>query len=364
MLVVGAVLDLEGARPAYVRFRHGRVAEVGALGTEGRRGGERRVRGIVVPSPVNAHTHLGDAVSVREPPAGPVSRLIQPPHGYKFRLLANSTRAEKVGAIRAALRRMERDGVAVTVDFREEGREGVELLRDAARARSMRVFALGRPLARPVDRTELARLLRVADGVGLSSARDETEETRRVVARACRAAGKKFGLHASEAVREPPSQYLDPRPDLLVHLAKATRDDLTAVREERVTVVVCPRSNALFARQPDLQSMERLGLSVMLGTDNAMFHAPSIWREMEFAYVATRLRQRPVSAAFLARAALVEPWKWLGEPENSLIAPGMPVSPVVLRLPPDDPAYQVVTRTTEHLMVRFRTGGRARPSRR
>lgn len=356
MLIVGAILDVEGPRPAYVRLRHGYVTEVGPRGAEGRHRGERVVRGIVVPPPVNAHTHLGDSVSVREPPPGPVSRLIQPPHGYKFRLLANSSPTHKIAAIRAALHRMEREGVAVTVDFREEGRPGVELLREAARGSSLRVLALGRPLARPVVRSELARLLAVADGVGLSSSRDETEDTRRVVARACRASGRRFALHASEAVREKPEHYLDPRPDLLIHLAKATPDDLAAVRDERVSVAACPRSNALFARQPDLASMERLGLSVLLGTDNAMFHAPSIWRELEFAYVASRLRRRPVSAAFLARAALVEPWLWLGEPESALVGPGMPVPPLVLRLPPDDPAYQVVTRTTEHLMARVRPG--------
>jgi len=358
MLVVGAILDIEGPRPGYVRFARGRVTEVGARGTEGRRKGERTIRGIVVPAPVNAHTHLGDAVSVHEPPPGPVSRLIQPPHGYKFQLLARSSPEEKVAAIRRALDRMHREGIAGTVDFREEGLAGVELLREATRGGAVRVLALGRPLARPVVRSELDRLLAVADGVGLSSARDESDETRRTVARACHAAGKKFGLHASEAVRERPERYLDPRPDLLIHLAKATLDDLAAVRDERVSVAVCPRSNALFARQPDLRAMERLGLSVMLGTDNAMFHAPSLWREMEFAYVASRLRRRPVSAAFLARAALVEPWKWLGEPEAALVVPEMPVPPVVLRLPPDDPAYQVVTRSTEHLMVRFRPGGR------
>lgn len=362
MLVVGAILDVDGARSAYVRFREGRVTEVGARGTERRRPGERYVRGIVVPSPVNAHTHLGDSVSVREPPPGPVARLIQPPHGYKFRLLADASHDEKVRAIRTALDRMAREGVVVTVDFREEGRPGVEALRKAARASSVRVLALGRPLARPIDRAELVRLLSVSDGVGLSSARDETDETRRTVARACRAHGKRFALHASEAVRERPERYLDPHPDLVVHLVKATTDDLVMVRDDRVSVAVCPRSNALFGRQPDLLSMERLGVSVLLGTDNAMFHAPSLWREMEFAYVASRLRRRPVSAMFLARAALIEPWKWLGEPENALVVPGMPVPPLVLRLPSDDPAYQVVTRATEHLIVRFRPRQRKRPT--
>jgi cytosine/adenosine deaminase-related metal-dependent hydrolase len=351
MLVEGAILDIDGARPAYVRIRSGRVVEVGKLGTDSSHGRESRVRGIVIPSPVNSHTHLGDSISVREPPPGPVSMLVRPPNGYKFRLLATASRATKLDGLRRAFARMARDGVAAVIDFREEGLEGVRLFRTAARGSSVRAVVLGRPLARPVDPRELAEILSVADGIGLSSALEETLETRQAVARACRARGKRFGLHASEARREPPDSFLQPHPDLVIHLAKATVDDLAAVRDAKVSVAVCPRSNALFGRQPDLRSMERLGLSVLLGTDNAMFHAPSIWRELEFAYVATRLRQRPASADFLARAALVEPWRWLGQPRAARVAPGMPVPPLVLRLPPDDPAYQVVTRTTEHLIL-------------
>ena len=362
MLVEGAILDADGARPAYVRIRRGRVLEVGQLGTDSLRGKEQRVRGIVIPAPVNSHTHLGDSISVREPPPGPVASLVRPPNGYKFRLLQSASPAAKLRSLVAALTRMDREGVAVAVDFREEGVEGVRLLREAARSVRVRVVVFGRPLARPVDRTELTSLLRVADGVGLSSALEETLATRETVARACRARGKRYGLHASEARREPPDSFLRPRPDLVIHLAKATGDDLAAVRDAKVAVAVCPRSNALFGRQPDLRSMERLGLSVLLGTDNAMFHAPSIWRELEFAYVATRLRRRPVSAAFLARAALVEPWRWLGMPRAAHVAPGMPVPPLVVRLPAEDPAYQVVTRTTEHLIVRVGPlGGRNSP---
>jgi len=360
MLVEGAILDVDGPRRAYVRLRHGKVVETGVPGTDGTRGRERKVRGIVVPSPVNSHTHLGDAVSVREPPPGPVSGLVQPPHGYKFRLLADSSAALKRQAIRSALVRMVRDGVAATVDFREEGRPGVELFHAAARGVPLRALVLGRPVARPIDPLELESLLSVADGVGLSSARDEEDADRGTVARAARRRGKRYGLHASEAVREDPERFLHPRPDLLVHLTKATADDLRAVRDAGVHVAVCPRSNALFGRQPDLATMERLGLPVLLGTDNAMFHAPSIWRELEFAYVATRLRQRPVSAGFLARAALVEPWRWLGVPEAARVAPGTPVRPLVLRLPPEDPAYQLVTRTTEHLIVRVGPPSRQR----
>jgi cytosine/adenosine deaminase-related metal-dependent hydrolase len=352
MIVEGAILDIDGPRSAYVRFERGRIVEVGQRGTDSTRGRGRRIRGIVVPAPVNSHTHLGDSVSRVEPPSAPVARLVQAPDGYKFRLLARTPAPEKERAIRRALRRMQRSGVGAVIDFREEGVAGVELLRRASRGNSVRPVILGRPLARPVDPSELERLLAIADGVGLSSARDESASTRRTIAQACRTRKKRFALHASEAVREAPETYLDPRPDLLVHLAMATPDDLRAVAEERLSVAVCPRSNALFGRQPDLQTMERLGIPVLLGTDNVMFQAPSIWREIEFAYVATRLKRRPVSAGFVARCALVEPWRWLGTPEAARVAPDTDVRPLILRLPPDDPAYQVVTRTTEHLIAR------------
>jgi len=363
MLVEGAILDRDGPRPAAVLCRDGRVVEVGQVGTLRRRSDERRVRGIVVPSPVNSHTHLGDSVSTREPPTGPVETLVASPDGYKFRLLAERSREEKIRAIRTALRRMRREGTSTVIDFREEGAPGERLLRVAALGSGVRTLILGRPLRRPIDPAELGEVLAAGDGIGLSSARDESPETRETVARACRRAGKRFGLHASEAVREPPETYLDPRPDLLIHLAEATRDDLRAVAAAGVSVAVCPRSNALFGRQPDLGGMEHEGVRMMLGTDNAMFHAPSIWRELEFAYVATRLRGRPVSAVFLARSALVEPYRWLGTPDAASIAAGSPAVPLVLRLPPDDPAYQVVTRTTEHVIVRPGRGGGAAPVR-
>ncbi len=362
MLVEGAIFDADGPRPAYVRIRAGKVFETGQVGTDGTRGRVRRVRGIVLPSPVNGHTHLGDAVSVREPPRESVDRLVGTPASYKFRLLRDTPRTVKRRAIRVALRGMAREGIAGAIDFREEGRPGVELLREAARGSPVRVVALGRPLARPIDTAELRALLEVSDGIGLSSAREESEGSRRTIARACRSAGKRYALHASEATHERTEAYLEPRPDLLVHLAKASRDDLVAVRDEGVPVAVCPRANALFGRQPDLRTMERLGLTVLLGSDNAMLERPSIWRELEFAYTATRLLGRDVSAEFLARAALVAPWEWLGRPRDARIEAGSPARPLVLRLPPEDPAYQIATRVTEHVMVRPPTslGGTSR----
>jgi cytosine/adenosine deaminase-related metal-dependent hydrolase len=350
--VEGAIVDADGARPAYVRFRGAAVVEVGLPGTDSTRGRVRRVRGIVLPPPVNGHTHVGDAIATREPPNQPLADLVRPPHGYKFRLLSSASPAAKVAAMRGALERMATEGVAATIDFREEGLAGVRALQAAAKGTGVRPVILGRPLARPLDPRELSRVVAASDGIGLSAACEEPAAVRRRVAEACRAKGKLFALHASEEIREEPDDYLHPRPDLLVHLSQATTDDLEAVRSAGVAIAVCPRSNALFGRRPDLASFERLGLTALLGTDNAMFHAPSVWRELEFAYVSARLARRPVGPEYLARMALVHPWEWLGRPECARIAPGLPLPPVVFRLPPDDPAYQIVSRGTEHLMIR------------
>ncbi|MGA7923967.1 MAG: amidohydrolase family protein [Thermoplasmata archaeon] len=352
MLVEGVIADRDGVRRAYVRFRKGRVIETGQIGTDSTRGRVRRIHGIVVPAPVNAHTHLADAVWTREPPHEPVEELVGSPTGLKFRLLGETPPTHKVAAMRAALRQMERFGIAATVDFREEGLEGVRLLRRAARGLPIRAVILGRPTARPVDPAELRAVLKIADGVGLSSASQEDASTRETIARMCRSLGKHFALHASEVVRESPEEYLRPRPDLLVHLTNATDDDLGQVHDAGAYVAVCPRSNALFGRSPDFSRFQAADVKVMLGTDNAMFQAPSLWRELEFAYHTSRLAHRPVSPEFLFQATFVRPWDWLHEPRNAAVGAGGTDHALILRLPTEDPYYQLVARATEHLMLR------------
>jgi cytosine/adenosine deaminase-related metal-dependent hydrolase len=349
-IVQGAIVDADGPRPAYVRFRGPRILEVGQPGTASTHGRARIVRGIVFPAPVNGHTHLGDAVSTREPPYGTLREVVAPPNGIKFRLLRDTPEPTKRRAMHVALGRLAREGVAATVDFREEGAPGIRSLREAARGTSVRPFILGRPLVRPLDPKELAEVLRRGDGIGLSSAREESFETRSTVARAARRAGKRYALHASEEVREAPEEYLRPTPDLLVHLTAATPEDLEQVRAARVTVAVCPRSNALFGRRPDLATLQTLGIPTLLGTDNAMFHAASLFRELEFAYVSARLAGAPVRPEFLVRAACVTPWEWLGQPERAHITPGPAGQVLAARLPADDPAYQIATRATAHLI--------------
>jgi hypothetical protein len=81
-----------------------------------------------------------------------------------------------------------------------------------------------------------------------------------------------------------------------------------------------------------------------------------LFRELEFAYVSARLAGAPVRPEFLVRAACVTPWSWLGHPERATIAEGPAEWALAARLPADDPAYQLATRATAHLIFHPGTG--------
>lgn len=342
----GAIVDAGGIAPGYLRLdASGRIVERGQRGTAGPLSPEeRRVQGVVLPWGVNGHTHLADGVFHQEPPALSLAQIVAPPDGLKHRLLAETPDPVKERGIRGSLQAMVRGGIAGVVEFREEGIRGIRLLRRAARGLPLRVWGLGRPSTLPAREQEVTALLNEADGLGLSSLRDLPLREARRLSDACRGAHRLFAVHASEGTREDLGPILRLRPDLLVHLCRATGEDLDAVREARVSVAVCPRSNALFRRFPPLASLEAREIPFLLGTDNAMFGAPDLFREMEFAYLSARSRGEAVRPETLVRAVFINPWAALGDPEQASLVPGSPAGALLLRVPTEDPAYQVVAR--------------------
>ena len=70
---------------------------------------------------------------------------------------------------------------------------------------------------------------------------------------------------------------------LAVHLTQAGRNDLSILRDHRVRVVVCPRSNRFIVGSlPDIAFMVRSGLKPALGTDSLASNVDlGLWGEME-----------------------------------------------------------------------------------
>ena len=238
------------------------------------------ITGIILPRPVNCHTHLGDAF-IKKPDNATVEELVSPPNGLKHRMLAEVDTEVQISAMAEAAETMAVSAVRSFIDFREGGLEGASKLLRAVLGTGLRPIIMGRPIA-GYEPLEMDALLGVVDGIGLSAISDIDNEELQLISDHARSAGKILGMHASEAIQEDSDAYLGLKPDFLVHMVKADEDDLAACHDADIPVVVCPSANDYFGLKPPVRQMLDAGITVCLGTDNAMLSAPDIFREMRF----------------------------------------------------------------------------------
>ncbi|WP_135665434.1 amidohydrolase family protein [Halorhabdus rudnickae] len=226
---------------------------------------------VVLPAFVNAHTHIGDSIAKEAGGGLSLDELVAPPDGLKHRLLRQASRAELVEAMGRSLQFMERSGTGAFMEFREDGLEGVEAIREALDGLAIEDVILGR---------ETIEAMEAADGFGASGARDGEFGAERT---ATAEAGKLFGIHAGERDSADVNPALDLDPDFLVHMVHLEAVHLERLADEGTPVVVCPRSNLVtgVGTAPAEKLLDRT--TVALGTDNVMLNSPSMFREMEFA---------------------------------------------------------------------------------
>jgi len=274
--VEGSVLTECGFIDGYVGFEAGVIKEVGRGRVD-----SPLAKGIILPTLVNSHTHLADHIVPIDLTLS-LEETVAPPSGLKHRILRKTPSEVLVRSMRMLSRYMFRRGTSRFIDFREGGVEGARQLSSLGEDRCRPVI-LGRPEDLDFDKEEMIQLLKAVDGVGLSSVSDWDFGTIAEVASLVRSKGKMFAIHASERVRENLDQILDLRPSFLVHMTMASHDDIATCAQEGVPIVVCPRSNLLFGKIPPLKEMIEAGVTLALGTDNAMFSVPDMFTEMEFA---------------------------------------------------------------------------------
>ena len=301
---------------------------------------ESAVNGIIIPSFVNAHTHIGDSIA-KEPDFMPLEELVGP-GGYKQTILAETPYEALVASITATIVDMSTSGTQMFADFREGGVLGVQALKEAfnlAEVREqLRVKIFGRPAVgmEELRKTEKAmhdtadfnRLFESVDGIGMSSVSDYPREDLEFLAGVARIRKMMFALHAGERNTKDISGAIELEPDFIVHLIKASTQDFNRMQDKDIGAVVCVRSNLVTGMGlPPLTQMLESGLTVGIGTDNVMLNSPNIFTEMEFISKIFRLDEKEVLKLCTRNSATV-----LTEEGNiGTIEEGKPANLLVIR---------------------------------
>lgn len=278
--VSGELLTDSGIINGYLGFENNLIIEQGT----GNSPKNPICKGLIVPSFVNSHTHIGDSFIRNKNTKLPknVEELVGPPDGLKHKLLKEASSEEIVNGMKESLELMIRIGTSAFCDFRENGIEGIRLIKKALENKSISSCIFSRPNNLEYKKDEVEILLKNSNGVGISSISDWDYSELEKVAKHTKKEKKKFAIHASEAIREDIDLILNLKPDFLIHMTGALESDFIRVKDENIPVVLCPRSNAFFGLKPNFELIKKTGIEIILGTDNAMLNSPDVLDELRY----------------------------------------------------------------------------------
>ncbi|MEA1999368.1 MAG: amidohydrolase family protein [Euryarchaeota archaeon] len=299
----------------YVVIEDGKLKEIG----EGQI--ESAVEGIIIPSFVNAHTHIADSVA-KEPDNMPLENLVGP-GGYKHKILGETAHETLVFAMRDAVADIFATGTQMFADFREGGISGLQTLEEAFDLAgghehlSMKLFGRMTEKAKRSDE-DINVLFEAVDGIGLSSVADYPQAELIFLAEETKRRGKMFALHAGERNADDISGAIELKPNFIVHLIHASPQDFKRMQDMDIGSVVCIRSNLVTGMGlPPLPQMLESGLAVGVGTDNVMLNSPNMFSELEFIAKIFRLDEREVmKMCTLNSAKILNEGKFTGSIEE------------------------------------------------
>ncbi len=275
-------------KEGYVVIESGKIKEIGEENIE------TALNGIIIPSFINAHTHIGDSIA-KEPEFMPLEQLVGP-GGFKHKILAETPYEMLVSSMQSTIKDIIASGTQMFADFREGGVSGAIALKEAFSSSgsedklSVRVFGRTRDGAEDIN-----TLFDSVDGIGVSSVANHKPEDLEFLAEEAKRRGKMFAIHAGERNADDINGAIELEPDFIVHLTKATPHDFQEMHDNNIGAVVCVRSNLVTGvGLPPLRQMLESGLTVGVGTDNVMLNAPNIFSEMEFISKIFRLDEREV----------------------------------------------------------------------
>ncbi len=278
--VSGRILKENGFKKGYIGFEKNLIKDIG----NDKPPHKAICKGLIIPSTINCHTHIGDSFVKNKNIDLPrnILDLVAPPNGLKHKLLRDASEIEIIKGIKQSIRIMQDNGTSFFCDFRENGLQGIKKLKSAIKNEFISACILSRPKENKYEKDEINTLLKNSQGLGLSSISDWDYSEIYKISKHVKRNKKILALHASEHIREDIDLVLDLKPDFLIHMNKAKKSDFITIRENNIPLVLCPRSNHFFGLKINYKLLKEVGVSLMLGSDNCMINSPNVFEEIRF----------------------------------------------------------------------------------
>ena len=281
---------------------------------------------------------------------------------------------------------MIKKGITTFVDFREGGLDGIELLQNAIKGLPIRSIILGRinyyqdlksikknTLLPKSKKEELNYLLKKCDGIGVSGPNEFSDSVLKFYSQV----PKIRAIHSAETLescmiskktttKTETQRALLLKPNFLVHMTHASKNDLILVSKNKTSIVVCPRANAVLAEGiPDIYMMMKNGCNLTIGTDNVMINSSDMFREMDYLWKVsmglqkTRLDPKSILKMTTVNAAKMLQDKNMGTIQPNSLADCIFINKHAIDLEPmHNPHASIVHRASETTINAVMFGGK------
>jgi cytosine/adenosine deaminase-related metal-dependent hydrolase len=245
---------------------------------------------LLIPGLINSHIHICDSFAKEQGFNKNLIDVVAPPNGIKHKLLESTSKEIKIHGIKETVIDMLANGITLFVDFRENGLDGINLLKDALEDSSINYLILGR--YKNPENAEI--ILKNADGLGFASYNQLSPTHKELIfGLKNQYPNKIIACHDAELSRKEQlfSEIIRDRIiDVIVHGTHYTKDDLKRIKEHKVSLILCPRCNGYFGSGfPPINSIHDLEIPISLGTDNSMANNVDLFEEMRYLYRISRV---------------------------------------------------------------------------
>ena len=245
---------------------------------------------LLIPGLINSHIHICDSFAKEQGFNKNLIDVVAPPNGIKHKLLGSTPKKIKMHGIKEAVIDMLANGITLFVDFRENGLDGINLLKDALSDSPINYIILGR--FKNLENAEI--ILKNADGLGFASYNQLSPTTKELIIGLNKQYSNKIiACHDAELSRKEQlfNEIIRDRIiDVIIHGTHYTREDLKKIKERSISLIFCPRCNGYFGSGfPPINCIHDLNIPISLGTDNVMANNIDLFEEMRYLYRISRV---------------------------------------------------------------------------